>query len=199
MLSLKEHLINTDETINEGFLMNALTKRTVNKMSSDDLFTGIMNMYDYIVDQDDIKLFLKDFPAKERLFWKNLYDLYQKGVWSIFDSDIDTIKDFGTELIPEFNKVTEITPEFRRQLRQLIKKSKNSNLELKPSSPSDIMAVYDELTKTIYIFTINRVTGFRSVFRPLDKKFLVDVFNKIGESKTSLDSLFKQSDKENKE
>ena len=74
MIQLKEYLCNKQDenvTINENFLLNSVTKRTLNKLDPKDLYTGILNMYDYIVDNDDIKLFLKDFPVKERLFWKN--------------------------------------------------------------------------------------------------------------------------------
>lgn len=187
MISLKEHILNdyaniNDNNINEGLLMNALTKRTLNNMDPKDLHTGILNMYDYIVDNDDIKLFLKDFPVKERLFWKNLHTLYTKNVWSVFDISIELLDEFKeSKLVSDFNVVTEITPEFRRELRQLIKKSKNNNLDLKPSAPSEIMVVPDSVTKSIYIFTINRTTGFKSLFRPIDKKFLIEVFNKFGQ------------------
>ena len=178
MISLQDYIYE-NENINEGFLFNALTKRTVKNMNSKDLFTGILNMYDYIVDEDDIKLFLKDFPLKERAFWANLYNLYKNQVWSIFDVSINDIDSFS-KLIPEFNKIVNITPEFRRELRQLIKQSKNEKLDLKPSMPSDIMAVKDDLTKSIYVFTINRTTGIKGVFRPIDKKFLTEIFNKLG-------------------
>ena len=43
MISLQDYIYE-NENINEGFLMNALTKRTVKNMDSKDLFTGILNM-----------------------------------------------------------------------------------------------------------------------------------------------------------
>lgn len=187
MIQLKEYLCNKQDenvTINENFLLNSVTKRTLNKLDPKDLYTGILNMYDYIVDNDDIKLFLKDFPVKERLFWKNLYNLYTKQVWSIFDVDIEQLEEFkNSGLFPDFNVITSITPQFRRELRSMLKNSRNNNLDIKPSAPSDVMAVPDNVTKHIYIFTINRTTGLRSIFRPLDKKFLIEIFEKIGKYK----------------
>ena len=187
MINLKEYIVSNDSKeniINENFLMNTATKITLKKLEPKELYTGILNMYDYIVDNDDIKLFLKDFPIKERLFWKNLYNLYTKQVWSIFDVDIEQLNEFKESgLFPDWNIITSITPEFRRQLRHIIKNSRNNNLDIKPSAPSDVMAVTDEVTKKIYIFTINRTTGLRSIFRPLDKKFLIEVFNKLGQYK----------------
>ena len=98
---------------------------------------------------------------------------------SIFDVNIKYLESFK-ELIPEFNKIVNITPQFRRGLRQLIRNSKNKNLELKASAPSDIMAVKDDVTKSIYVFTINRTTGLKGLFRPIDRNFLEDIFNKLG-------------------
>lgn len=183
MIALKEYLSSVDDKlVNENFLMNAATKRTLNNMDPKDLYTGILNMYDYIVDEDDIKLFLKDFPVKERLFWNNLYNLYTKQVWTIFDVEIEQLNEFKESgLFPDWNVITTITPQFRRELRHIIKQSGNNKVDIKPSAPSDVMAVPDEVTKKIYIFTINRATGLRSIFRPLDKKFLIEVFNKFGQ------------------
>lgn len=190
MINLKEYIIiqNSDKsTINENILMNSLTKSTLNNLQPNELYIGILNMYDYIVDNDDIKLFLKDFPLKERLFWKNLYNLYNKQVWSIFDVDIEQLSEFKESgLFPDWNVITSITPEFRRQLRHIIKNSRNNTLDIKPSAPSDVMAAIDEVTKKIYIFTINRTTGLKSIFRPLDKEFLIKVFNKFGQYKAKL-------------
>lgn len=188
MIQLKEYLYakNENDAINENFLMNSATKNTLKKLSPEELYTGILNMYDYIVDNDDIKLFLKDFPLKERLFWKNLYNLYNKQVWSIFDVDIEQLSEFkDSGLFPDFNVITSITPQFRREFRNIIKNSRNNTLDIKPSAPSDVMAVPDNVTKKIYIFTINRTTGLRSIFRPLDKKFLIEIFEKLGKYKAN--------------
>lgn len=178
MESLQQYIQDT-EVINEGFLMNAATKRTMRNMSSKDLYTGILNMYDYIVDNDDIKLFYQDFPMKERLFWKNLYDLYQKQVWSIFDVDGDS--EVLNSVVPTHGSVVKVTPDFRRKLRQLLNDSRNTELDIKPSAPQNVMKVYDKQLDKNYVFTINRTTGWRAIFRPIDAKFLEEIFNKIGQ------------------
>ena len=182
MESLQQY-IQDSEVINEGFLMNTATKRTMKNMSSKDLYTGILNMYDYIVDNDDIKLFYQDFPMKERLFWKNLYDLYQKQVWSIFDVDGDS--EVLNSVVPTYGSVVKVNSEFRRKLRQLLNNSRNTELDIKPSAPQDVMKVYDKQLDKNYVFTINRITGWRAIFRPIDAKFLEEIFNKIGQESTS--------------
>lgn len=182
MESLQRYM-QKNEIVNEGFLMNAATKRTMRNMSSKELYIGILNMYDYIVDNDDIKLFYQDFPVKERLFWKNLYDLYQKQVWSIFDVDGDS--EVLNEIVNEYGKVAKVTPDFRRKLRQLLHDSRNSELDIKPSAPQNVMKVYDKQLNKNYVFTINRITGWRAIFRPVDAKFLEEIFNKIGQESTA--------------
>lgn len=178
MKSLHSYIYD-DNQVNEGFLMNALTKGTFKRMSPKELYTGILNMYDYIIDNDDIKLFYQDFKSKERLFWKNLYDLYDKQVWSIFDVNGDP--DSLNEIINNYGVLEKVTPEFRRNLRKLINSSENSNLDIKPSAPESVMKVYDKQLKKHYIFTINRTTGIRGLFRPIDAKFLEEIFIKIGQ------------------
>lgn len=190
MKELKEYIVvdqvNDQSDINEGFLANGISKIILNKISQQELLDGILNMYDYIVDKDDIKLFLQDFPLKERVFWKNLYDLQQKKVWSIIDVD-GNYEDLKS-MIPEFNQIVDITVPFRRELRQIIKQSRNTELDLKPSEPKSMMAVQDNLLKDstkkknkVYVFTINRVTGpLKRLFRAIDAKFLEHVFKKIG-------------------
>lgn len=188
METLQKYIVNhmDSQEVNEGLLANGLSKIVLNKISPRDLLNGILNMYDYIADQDDIKLFLQDFPLKERQFWKNLYDLHQKKAWSIIDIDgnYEDIK----SIVPEFNKMVNITVPFRRELRQIIKQCKNSELDLKPSEPKEMMAIQDNLLKDnskqnnkIYVFTINRTTGaLKRLFRAVDAKFLAKVFEKIG-------------------
>ena len=162
--------IKQDLDINEGLIMNNLTKRTFRNMDPEYLYTGILNMYDYIIDNDDIKMFYKDFPLKERMFWKNLYSLYQNKVWSIFDADGDS--EVLKELLPSHGVLVDMTPEFRRVLRQLINDSSNTELDIKPSDPKSVMKVYDKQLKKNYVFTINRATGIKGLFRPIDVKFI---------------------------
>lgn len=172
-----QNYIESSEMVNEGFLMNMATKRTLNNMSPKDLYTGVLNMYDYIVDEDNMELFYQDFPMKERLFWKNLYNLYTKKIWSIFDVDGDS--EVLNEVVDTYGKIVKVTPEFRRKLRQLLKESRNDKLDIKPSEPQDVMKVYDTQLKKNYVFTINRTTGWRKLLRPIDAKFLESIFEKF--------------------
>ena len=177
MTNLYDYIMDMQgSTINEGFLLNAATKSIVNKMSPKDLMLGVLNLYDYIVDEDDIKLFLQDFPLKEQLFWKNLYNLYNNKVWSIIDADPSDI----AKLNIDYHKLIEVNVEFRRELRYLIKQSRNSKLDLKPSEPSKVMIIKDGLNNKSYILTINRTTGLlKRMFRSIDAKFLTFIFEKL--------------------
>lgn len=184
MKNIQDILREDDRQINEGFLLNNVTKITLNKLSSQELLDGILNMYDYIADGDDIKLFLQDFPIKDQLFWKNLYDLNQKKVWSIID--VDSNYDELKSIIPHFNQFIEVNIQFRRKLREIIKNSRNDKLDLKSSEPQEILAIQDNLLKNdkqngkVYILTINRTTGlFKRIFRSIDAKFLKKIFEKI--------------------
>ena len=185
MKTIQEVLIEQNEQLNEGFLMNGISKITLNKLSQQELFDGILNMYDYIVEGDDIKLFLQDFPVKEQLFWKNLYDLNQKKVWSIID--VDSNYDELQTIVPEFNHFVDINVQFRRKLREIIKNSRNDKLELKASEPQELIAIRDNIIQSnnrtggkVYILTINRTTGlFKRLFRAIDAKFLKQIFEKL--------------------
>ena len=82
MKQLKEYIY---ENINEGIIKGVISLSFIKKISPEDLLNGIMNMYEYICNNEDIELFFQDFQFKERVFWKNLYEMYTKKVWSIFD------------------------------------------------------------------------------------------------------------------
>ena len=175
MESLQQY-IQDNEVVNEGFLMNAVTKRTMKNMSSKDLYTGILNMYDYIVDNDDIKLFYQDFPMKERLFWKNLYDLYQKQVWSIFDVDGDS--EVLNSVVPTYGSVVKVNSEFRRKLRQLLNNSRNTSLNsflisLKVLTNLSFMILSISLIISRRVFS----ALFRSSFCLVKKSYLVDTLS----------------------
>ena len=138
-------------------------------------------------------MFYKDFPLKERMFWKNLYSLYQNKVWSIFDADGDS--EVLKELLPSHGVLVDMTPEFRRVLRQLINDSSNTELDIKPSDPKSVMKVYDKQLKKNYVFTINIATGIKVLFRPVDAKFLEEIFNKISKNSSINEGLFKGNKK----
>ena len=173
MKNIQDILREDDRQINEGFLLNNVTKITLNKLSSQELLDGILNMYDYIADGDDIKLFLQDFPIKDQLFWKNLYDLNQKKVWSIID--VDSNYDELKSIIPHFNQFVDVNVQFRRKLREIIKNSRNDKLAIQ-----DNLLKNDNRNGKVYILTINRTTGlFKRIFRSIDAKFLKKIFEKI--------------------
>ena len=216
------------QKVDEGLFKNAVSLIQLRKVSSQELLTGIMNMYDYICDGDNMDLFFQDMPTLERTLWKNLYELYQKKVWSIIDfsaktfnntpkrpnravrnnaddeesefandsdfedigSDLDTGSDLAsdifTELDLEENKLTKVTPQFRRALRNIIKQSKNPDIDLKPSEPDSILPIYDEQFDKGYFITLNRTTGLLNrLFRKADHKFLEKAFSKLGDDRES--------------
>ena len=61
-----------EEFINEAILKSTVAIFILNRLDAPKIASGIMNMYDYIVDEDDINLFLRDYPAKERILWSSL-------------------------------------------------------------------------------------------------------------------------------
>jgi hypothetical protein len=216
------------QNVDEGLFKNAVSLIQLRKVSSQDLLTGIMSMYDYICDGDDMDLFFQDMPLMERTLWKNLYELYQKKVWSIIDfssktfdssnlqhrsqnigtnkngSDIDdaeadlgiktnseVAKDIFIELHLEENELTKVTPQFRRALRNIIKQSKNPDIDLKPSEPDSILPIYDEQFDKGYFITLNRTTGLiNRLFRKADHKFLEKAFSKLGDDRENGDADF---------
>jgi len=199
MKPLKDYLLESNE-VDEGLVKAALSLATLNRMDPQELLTGILSMYDYIVDNDDINMFFNEHPIRERPLWKNLYEMYNKKLFSVIDVHVgtkffnstnddsdDTVRgnDTGTwlnESFPVFNELIKVTPEFRRNLRKFIKESRNSNLDLKPSDPEYIMAVEDEVNSTVLIFTINRKSGLLGrLFSAADRKWLEKVLTKLGE------------------
>ena len=184
MISLEEYikdnvLSNTEyDCVNEGVLRNILSLQLIKNIDPQDLLNGILNMYEYICDEDDIKLFFNDFPIKQRLFWKTLYEMYKKSVWSIFDSN--SSENEISELGLQTNVLTKITVEMRRDIRKLIKDSKNNKLDIKPSQVDMVLPIFDTKNNKIYYITINRTTGIKSLFRIADVKFLEKALEKLG-------------------
>lgn len=127
---------NTDSSVNEGFIRNVLSIGTLARKSPEDLLTGVLNMYDYVCNNDDIKKFFMDFPLRERPFWKNIFQLYSKGLFGIFDINsrmVDKLEDAMSESDNKQHSsdidsdgvfMVEVTPDLRRVLRQVISDSK---------------------------------------------------------------------------
>ena len=182
MKDLEQYLIE-NEYIEEGLVGSSASFIYIKRMDSKYLLNGILNMYEYIIDKGDIKLFYQDFPFKERPFWTNLYKLYEGKVWSIFDvtkpeSDNDPIKN----CFDEENQLIKVTPEFRRQLRNIINGSSLKQDHLSAANVDKIMLIDDPQFNKRYIFTINKVQGmFRRMFKSIDIKFLEKLFEKISE------------------
>lgn len=185
--------------IDEGIIRDVISLAPLAKMSSEDLLNGVLSMYDYICDDDDIDLFYQDMPLVEVPLWKNLYKLYQNKAWSILDvnkysvkksvgynrnkaeDDDDSDENLAEALDLEPNVFVRITPEFRRSVRQIIQNSRNSKLDLKAGQIESVMLIQDEKLDKEYIITINRVSSFfKRIFRFTDKRFLIKAFKKMG-------------------
>ncbi len=192
--------IKENTEVDEGLLRDVISLAPLAKMSSEDLLNGVLSMYDYICDDDDIDLFYQDMKLTEVPLWKNLYKLYQNKAWSIIDVNKYSVKksagynrnraededDEGDENLAEAldlepNVFVRITPEFRRSVRQIIQNSRNSKLDLKAGQIESVMLIQDEKLDKEYIITINRVSGFfKRLFRFADKRFLIKAFEKMG-------------------
>lgn len=191
--------IKENTEVDEGLLRDVISLAPLAKMSSEDLLNGVLSMYDYICDEDDIDLFYQDMPLGEVPLWKNLYKLYQNKAWSILDvnkysvkksvgynrnkaeDDDDSDENLAEALDLEPNVFVRITPEFRRSVRQIIQNSRNSKLDLKAGQIESVMLIQDEKLDKEYIITINRVSGFfKRMFRFADKRFLIKAFEKMG-------------------
>lgn len=188
---------NINQDINEGLIKGLLSLNLIKNISTNDFLNGILNMYEYICNEEDIELFFDDFPVKERIFWKNLYELYLKKVWSIFDMEVFKNKSISTDnnensnsatkeeintLGLEENTLTKISVEMRRELRKIINDSKNNKLDLKPSEIESIIPISDPMNSDIiYFITINKTKGFfGKLFRKIDIKLLEKQLEKIG-------------------
>ncbi len=174
-----------EEFINEAILKSTVAIFILNRLDASKIASGIMNMYDYIVDEDDINLFLRDYPVKERILWSSLYKLYQNKVWSIIDVDKTVIDEL------RISGKTKVTPEFRRDLRKYIKQSRNSKLDIQASAPEFLTSIYDSVNDTYYILTLNRSSSYvTAALQVADKKLISAMFDKISGFQTeSVDDI----------
>lgn len=194
--SLKKTIF--DNIVDESFIKSTLSLANLIKIDPAELLEGILGMYDYIVDKDDIKLFYQDMKTSDIILWKNMYELYQKQLWSIIDvpvciengtSEEDNLSyndercaKFIKESFPSYNELIKVTPQFRRNLRFFINNSRNQELNIKPSAPEYIMLISDEVKNCSYILTINRQTGLLSRFlKSTDRNYLIKAFSKLSE------------------
>ena len=54
----------------------SISNNVLRRLTPKDLREGILNMYEYILHNDNIKMFYMDFDSDERSLWKKLYKLY---------------------------------------------------------------------------------------------------------------------------
>jgi len=135
MKDLYTYIIESEQ-IDEGLFKASIGLIYIKKMDPKYLLEGLLNMYNYIVDKSNIKLFYQDFPIKERPFWEFIYKLYEKKIWSIFDApredksfeyelqDLrDELKDYEEEDDPRYKaKINQL----KRQIAQK-ERSQNSD------------------------------------------------------------------------
>jgi len=114
-----------------------------------------------------------------------VYKLYESEVFCIYDvSKKQTDEEESDEIegcFDEEGELIKVTPEFRRQLRQIINQS-SSKTDISPAMVNEIMLVDDPKFDKRYIFTINKIQGaFRRAFKALDVKMLEAMFKKMSE------------------
>lgn len=195
MKTLYETIVE-EQQIDEGLLKNMMSRPVLNRISPEDLKTGILNMYDYICAGDDMEKFYMDFPKMQKMFWKNLYELYDSTAFGMFEIDpklggvptkddedespnkrhsgATTIEDIASD-----DEVVKVTPEIRRMLRDVIDNSKiGKNSKISAADPLFIFVTEDPLYEDEYrmMFTINKAANMFS------KKFLEALFKKIDEN-----------------
>lgn len=195
MINLIDY-INEEYQIDEGLLKNMMSRPVLNRMSPEDLKTGILNMYDYICADDDIEKFYQDFPRTQKMFWKNLYELYDSTAFGMFELDPKKVdmgenskennnpqvrQHRGTTIddIASDDEVVKVTPEIRRMLRDVIDNSKiGGKSKISAADPMFIYVTEDPLYEDEYrmMFTINKAANMFS------KKFLEALFKKIDEN-----------------
>jgi hypothetical protein len=202
MKTLYETIVE-EQQIDEGLLKNMMSRPVLNRMSAEDLKTGILNMYDYICAGDDMEKFYMDFPKMQKMFWKNLYELYQSKAFGMFEieptvsskysriyddddddrrpSNISSRKTAATTIddIASDDEVVKVTPEIRRMLRDVIDNSKvGGKSKISAADPMFIYVTEDPLYEDEYrmMFTINKAANMFS------RKFLEALFKKIDEN-----------------
>ena len=186
MKDLYTYLIE-NEQIDEALFKSVMGMVYIKKMDPKYLLIGLLNMYEYVINKSDIKLFFEDFSVKERPFWTNVYKLYENKLWSIFDADkpdadITSDEDIVGGCFDGENELIDVTPEFRRQLRNIIKDSSSSQDDLNANNVNKIMLINDPQFNKRYIFTINKIQGaFRKILNLADIKMLEAMFKKISE------------------
>jgi len=141
---------NQFDQVDEGLFKSSMGFFYIKKMNSQYLLNGLLNMYEYIVEKSDIKLFYNDFPVKERPFWTNIYNLYKNGIWSIFDapkpkgSDTQQDQDDLEDTEYELNKLKEDPEKNRIEIRQLERKIRSYKENIYDKSQDNVEDCFPE-------------------------------------------------------
>ena len=123
---LAEELVNNEKSVNEGLIRNIISSSMLNNMDQEYLTTGILSMYDHIVEGENIKKFLLDYPLKERFFWKTLIKLYVSNIFGVFDIDTNSPEfEELSNLSGSRSSLVDVTPDVRRKLKKIINNSRS--------------------------------------------------------------------------
>lgn len=181
MISLKEYInqYNYPNT-NEGLAANAISLIILKQMDTNHLISGLADMYDYICNQDDIKLFYMDFSVKERIFWKTLYKMYEHGVWCIFDAENNDILQSIDQ--SDSNKLTKIDIETKREIRKIASQSKVHDSKFNPAAINKIATFTNPSTDEEFIITTNKIPNIaKRIFHASDFKLIDIMIDKINQ------------------
>lgn len=139
-------------------------------------------LQDYQDDLNDLQS--KEVPGdagSKRQHEKEIRDLERK-INSLNNSISKQNEDMIGDCFPEDNSLINVTPEFRRELRNIIKGSSVGQSDLNANNVEKIMLINDPKFDKRYIFTINKTPGlFKKLFKLADKKILEKMFEKISE------------------
>ena len=91
-------------------------------------------------------------------------------------------KENVSDLFSEENELINVTPELRRELRNIVKDSSVKDSTINANNVLKMMFVNDPQFDKSYVFTINKVGGlFRKLINATDIKMLEMMFKKIGD------------------
>lgn len=168
MKSLSKYLF---EQINNICNESIIPDNVLGRLNPKDLRNGILSMYEYISNNNDIKMFYMDFNSTERPLWKKLYELYITDLWNIVESNSS-----ASSLNIEEGKLLLANSEIKRKLRL-------ANNKLDVSQAEYALIMDDNLNNNSYIIVINRSIGLMKRFmQKPNYELLVKIFNKLSKN-----------------
>ena len=155
--------------INEGLFKSSISKVIIKTMDDEDLHDDFLDLC-VCIEENDMEDWFEDYTQKEKIFWKTIYDLYQKNIWqfTIFDASIDDVFNVG--------KWKKIDRRDFKKLKKVGSITRNSDLRKSIRIIDKGMFLLDYDT-TIFIYTtkkINKLINFA------DEKLLDEFFEKVG-------------------